>query len=422
MNQPLLTAAGRRLPGAGSPVERRAANAGVIRSINRSAVLDLIRLQSPISRSEIARQLGLSAPTLTRIVEALVVEDLVVMVGKAESSGGRPSALLAFNGAAHAAVGIDLGGTKMFGAVSDLTGSVAHEIYARHGTRGEAAIEELCTLVESLLRQPRPAGQSIRGIGVGAPGLTFSREGIVAFAPALDWHDVPLKRILSQRFNLPVFVENDVNLAALGEMGFGAGRGSRDLVCIAIGTGIGAGVIVDGALYRGHHHAAGEIGYLVPGVEFLDQQAERFGVFETLASGTAIGKRARRSLVRPGSLAAADGPDGEGRAGTAGERDAAAVFAAARGGEPWARKIVGEIVDLLSVAISGIASLLDPEVIVLGGGVAGSADMMIEPILARLQGKLLFMPRLAVSTLGYRAAVMGAVQLVLDGTTDRVPF
>ena len=406
------------VPGSNS---RRAANASVIHSLNRSAVLDLIRLHSPISRSEVTRRLGLSAPTLTRIIDELVVEDLVALVGKAARSTGRPSGLLAFNGAAHAAVGIDLGGTKMFGAVSDLTGSVAHEIYARHGARGETAIEELCGLIDNLLRQPRPAGQSIRGIGIGAPGLTLSRDGIVAFAPALDWHDVPLKRILSQRFNLPVFVENDVNLAALGEMGYGAGRGSRDLVCITIGTGIGAGVIVDGALYRGHHLAAGEIGYLVPGVEYLDRQAEAFGVFESLASGTAIGKRARRTLAETDSSASPDGADRGGRAGTAGEADAESVFAAARRGELWAKEVVGQTVDLLSVAISSIAALLDPEVIVLGGGVSGSADMMIEPILARLQGKLLFMPRLAVSKLGYRAAVMGAVQLVLDGTTDRVP-
>ncbi len=383
------------------------ATARVMRSINRTAILDLIRQKSPIARSEIARQLHISLPTAMRIVDDLIAEDLVRYQGSRGSTRGRPSALLEFNGKAYAVIGVDLGGAQMFGTVADLSGAVQHEIYLpRNGQSPKENLEQLCELIERLLDAPRPPGQRIRGIGIGAPGLTLSPEGVVVWAPSLGWRDLPLKRILSERFDVPVFVENDVNLAALGEWGFGAGRGAQNLVCISVGTGVGAGIILDGALYRGHHQAAGEIGYLLPGVEFLGRRYDQFGALESLASGTGIARRAQELLEAEGLPLPAEGLSAEG------------VFAAARRGEPWAQKVVSDTVDYLSLAIVSISTVLDPEVIVLGGGVARSADLLIEPILRRLDGIMLCVPRLAASPLGRRAAVMGAIMLVLNATTE----
>ncbi len=385
------------------------ATARVMRSINRTAILGLIRQKGPIARSEIARQLRISLPTAMRIVDDLIAEDLVRYHGSRESTGGRPSALLEFNGKAYAVVGVDLGGARMFGTVADLSGAVQHEMYLpRDDQSPEENLERLCELIERLLDAPRPPGQRIRGIGIGAPGLTLSPEGVVVWAPSLGWRDLPLKRILSDRFDVPVFVENDVNLAALGEWGFGAGRGARSLVCISVGTGVGAGIILDGALYRGHHQAAGEIGYLLPGVEFLGRRYDQFGALENLASGTGIAQRARELLEQEGLPLPADGLSAE------------EVFAAARRGEPWAQKVVRDTVDYLSLAIVSVSTVLDPEVIVLGGGVARSADLLIEPILRRLDGVMLCVPRLVASPLGRRAAVMGAIMLVLNATTEHL--
>jgi glucokinase len=295
----------------------------------------------------------------------------------------------------------------------------------RHEAKGEHAIEALCGLIEDLLAAPRPAGQPVCGIGVGAPGVTVADQGIVTFAPALDWRDVPLVRILSERFRLPVCVENDVNLAALGEVGYGAARGCRNAVCMTIGTGIGAGVVIDGKLYHGHTHSAGEVGYMIPGVEHLGLRPIGFGIFESLASGSAIAARGMHivgaGFPRPGlsSLPFANHEPGQGcnrsdYIDPAPTMSAEDVFAAARDGVGWAVQAVNETVDLLSVGIANIASLLDPEVIVIGGGVARSADLLIEPIRARLEGALPALPRLEVSTLGYRAGVLGAVKLVVD--------
>jgi len=392
---------------ASEAVVAQMATASLMRSINRSAILDLIRRHSPIARSQIAHQLHISLPTVMRIVDELVAEDLVCCRGSAESTGGRPRSLVEFNGSAYAVVGVDLGGTKMFGTIADLAGNIQHELYVPHAScegNGDS-LERLCTLIERLLAAPRPAGQRIRGIGIGAPGITLHPKGIVTLAPSLGWHNLPLKDILSERFSLPVFVENDVNLAALGELGFGAGRGARHLVCISIGTGIGAGIIVDGALYRGHDQAAGEIGYLLPGADLLGRRYEGFGALEGLASGSGIAERGRRALQAEGLEPAED-------------LSAEYVFAAARRHEPWAERVVSETVDYLGLAIASVSALLNPEVVILGGSVVRSADLLVDPIRERLQGAVPFLPRLVVSQLGLRAAVMGAIMLVLNATME----
>jgi glucokinase-like ROK family protein len=388
---------------------RQTATAGLMRNINRSIILDLIRQSSPIARSQIAQRLNISLPTVMRIVDELIVEDLVRPHGSSESTGGRPRPLLEFNGDAYAVVGVDLGGTKMFGTVADLVGTIQHELYIPHGDDGSSdCLERLCELIQQLLDAPRPAGQRIRGIGIGAPGVTLSREGIVAWAPSLGWRDLLLKDILTDRFDMPVLVENDVNLATLGEWGFGAGRGARNLVCIAVGTGIGAGIIVDGALCRGHNQAAGEIGYLLPGVEFLGRRYDGFGALEGLASGIGTAERARQILTQADMPVPPEGLSAED------------VFTAARRGEAWACQVVSETVDFLSLAIANVSSLLNPEIVVLGGGVARSADLLIEPILHRLEGVIPYVPRLVASSLGRRAAAMGAIMLVLNATTEHV--
>ena len=387
---------------------RQSVTARLMRNINRSAILELIREESPISRSQVARQLNMSLPTVMRIVDDLMEEDLVRLRGIGESTGGRPSSLLEFNGDAYAVVGVDLGGTKMFGTVADLSGIIQHERYIphKHDNGPQQYFDELCEFIQMLLDAPRPPGQRIRGIGVGAPGFTLVPEGVVTWAPSLGWRDLPLQDMLSDCFDMPVFVENDVNLTALGEWGFGAGRGTSNLVSIAIGTGIGAGIIIGGALYRGHNQGAGEVGYLLPGVEFLGRSYDQFGALESLASGTGIAKRACQLLEQ------------ENKPIPSQELTAHDVFAAARAGEAWAQQVISETIDYLSLAIASISSLLDPEIIVLGGGVARSADLLIEPILQRLEGVVQFVPQMVASPLGRRAAAMGAIMLVLNATTE----
>ena len=380
-----------------------------MRKLNSSAILDLIREHGPIARAEISRKLNMSIPTVMRIIECLMEEGMVRWSGNAEATGGRPRYTIEFNGKGHAVLGLDLGGSKMFGTVADLSGHIYEEIYIPwHGVDAHESLARVCELIERLLAVPRPAGQKILGIGVGAPGVTLLEEGIVTWAPSLGWRDLPLKQILNDKFNLPVVVENDVNLVALGEYGFGAGRGASNLVCIFIGTGIGAGIIVDRKIYHGFHQSAGEVGYLPYDVSCLGKRYDAFGALEGIASGRGIGLRATQwfeahdRLLPEGGLTAED------------------VFNAARAGEIWAKDVVAETVDYLALATATIAAIIDPEVIIMGGGVARSADILIPPILEKLDGVLPSPIRLVQSPLGSRAAVMGAIMLVLDTTTEHV--
>jgi glucokinase-like ROK family protein len=379
--------------------------ASAMRDINRSAILEIIRRESPISRSAIAERLDVSLPTVMRIVDGLIDEGFVRLHGGTEWSGGRRRPLLEFNAEGYVVLGVDLGGTKMYGAISDLGGNIVEEVnLGRHGTSGEESFNRLVALIDTLLTSPKLEGRRVRGIGVGAPGITFHREGIVKWAFTLNWKDFPLKARLAERYNLPIIVDNDVNLAALGELWFGAGQNTQNMVLVAIGTGIGSGIIIDGALYRGSTEASGEIGHMIPGREFLGKDYLNFGALESVASGTGIAERARRALEsRRGSL------DLENLL-------AEEVFKAARQGQDWALTIINETADYLAIAIANLAVSFDPELIVLGGGVTRSADLLVEPILRRINGMIPAPPKLVISDLGLRGAVMGAITNVLHNT------
>jgi glucokinase len=378
-----------------------------MRDINRSAILEIIRRESPISRSAIAERLDVSLPTVMRIVEGLIEEGFVRPQGSTEWSGGRRRPLLEFNADGYVVLGVDMGGTKMYGAISNLGGNILDEVnIGHHGTSGEDSFNQLTSLIDSLLASPKVAGRRVRGIGVGAPGVTLHQEGIVTWAYTLHWDNFPLKAKLAKVYDLPITVDNDVNLAALGELWFGAGQNAQNMIVIAIGTGIGAGVIINGALYRGSKEASGEIGNMIPSREFLGKNFLDFGALESVASGTGIAGRARnllkgkRGLVELENLTAED------------------VFEAARLKQEWAWEIINETVDYLAIAVINLVASFDPELIVLGGGVSRSADLLIEPIMRRINGIIPNPPKLVVSSLGLRATVMGAITNVLHNTSN----
>ncbi|HEX7393702.1 MAG TPA: ROK family transcriptional regulator [Anaerolineaceae bacterium] len=381
--------------------------ASAMRDINRSAILEIIRRESPISRTAIAERLGVSLPTVMRIVDELIADGFVRSQGESEWSGGRRRSLLEFNADGHLVLGVDMGGTKIYGALSNLGGTVIDEMNIdRHGTQGDESYEALTNLIDTLLASPKLEGRSVRGIGVGAPGVTLHKEGIVRWAYSLAWKDFPLKARLTERYHLPITVDNDVNLAALGELWFGAGQNCQNMILVAIGTGIGAGIIIDGALYRGSSESSGEIGNMLPGKEFLGKNYLDFGALESVASGPGIAERARRlnkTRLSPAELEALVSED---------------VFDAARQGQKWAWALINETVDYLAVTIANLAVCFDPDLIVLGGGVSRSADMLVGPILQRIEGTIPVLPRLVVSSLGLRAGVMGAITNVLHNTSN----
>jgi glucokinase len=304
-------------------------------------------------------------------------------------------------------IGIDLGGTSLYGALANIGGEVLEELSAR---QQELSPEEnyalVVQMIQTLIERSIQQKQTLLGIAVGVPGVTHAGPGVVEWAPSLSWRKLALKERLAACFQLPVVVDNDVNLAVLGELWFGVARGVRNLVLLSIGTGVGAGIVIDGMIYRGHNSASGEVGYFIPDIEALGQRYEQFGAMEEIISDIGLVNRARKrlSVVRPEiDLAGLTAWD---------------IVSAARRQEAWAGELISETADYLGMVIADIATLLDPELIILGGGITPSADLLIPQILARIEGAIQHVPRLEASSLGTRATVMGAISMVLHLTKD----
>jgi glucokinase len=294
----------------------------------------------------------------------------------------------------RAAISIDMGGTKIYGIVQRLSGEVLSErtIATQQDETGDA-FSRLVTLINELHEDANAHSVYVAGIGVGVPGMTA--DGRVIAAPALRWLDEPIGKRLTAHFGLPVVVENDANLAALGEYRYGAAQGASSLICIAVGTGIGAGIVINGALVRGAHHSAGEIGYMtVDPAQFSSTYSSAdFGAFEQLASGTGIAAYARR--LRNNDRLTTE-----------------AVVGAAERGEPWAQQVIDETIKTLTLGLVSVTALLDPEVVVLTGGVMRNPALFIDPLTTQMKRLIPFQPRIVASTLGPRAAALGATELV----------
>ncbi len=381
-------------------IQQRTITAAEMRGINRSAVLEIVRRESPIARTTIAQRLDVSLPTVMRIVDGLIKEGFVRPQGASEWSGGRRRPLLEFNAEGNVVVGVDMGGATLYGAASDIGGHVLGESTRRRdSTTGEACYDLLTDLLDELLHLPCLRGRRVRGIGVGAPGITHHREGVVTWAYALNWKDFPLKARLHKRYKLPITVDNDVNLGALGELWFGAGQNAENMILITIGAGIGAGIIIDGTLYRGSSESSGEIGHMVPSREFLGKSYVDFGVLESQASASGVLERVQKARGAA-SLSIED------------------VFEASLQGHKWAQAAIDEMVDYLSIAVANLSVSFDPSLIILGGPVTPYAHLLADAILKRLHGTIPTPPRLEASNLGLRATVMGAIVTVLHNTSN----
>jgi predicted NBD/HSP70 family sugar kinase len=340
-----------------------------------------------------------------RVVEDLIGEDLIEYDGYGESTGGRPPAHLKFKGSSYAVIGIDLGAPRLFGAVSDLNGCIQTERYADCAQSGDVNLERLVSLIDDLLNAKRPPGQEIRGIGVGVPSIVRVPEGHVEWAQKLRWRDLPLKKILSERFAQQIFVENHVNLTAVGEWGFGAGQGVDCLVCLVVGTGTGAGIIINGSIFRGHSHAAGEIGWLLHNESLSGRKFPRLGRLEDLHQGSGMRQKVFQTL---------EIIDNQYLDGSFDVNDLSDPLIVK--GNP-SLHLVNDMIDYLTLAIASICTVVNPATVILAGDISRGATLLADRLGDRLKGKLPSLPKIVISKLGHRAVALGAIMTVLDATT-----
>jgi predicted NBD/HSP70 family sugar kinase len=378
----------------------------LLREFNAQQILRLLRKHGPCSRADLARYSGLSAPTVSSGVAYLKKHGLIEPMGPGPSNGGRPPDLLRFNSKAGYVAGVDIGTSLVRIAIADLNGEMAGRVdVATHSkSTPDHVVSMVATGIRKLRARYKVMGKKLVAVAVGVPGITDIQKGIVLSAPILPhWKAVPLRDILAKKVGTQTVVENDVNLAALGEGRWGIARGVKNFVFLTVGSGIGAGIFINGHLYHGADWAAGEIGYLyVPGTEESPLAILKPGPLEDMIGAKAI-ERAWLNLSRQ---------DGESFRRTS-VADGGGILDLAEKGDPVAGRILQQTARILADAVTNICVVLNPSLVVLGGRV-GSRPALFKATSRIIEFNEFCRPRVVVSTLATEAVVLGAVQLALN--------
>lgn len=376
----------------------RSGNRQLIREINQSLVLSLVRNHGPISRTDIADAAHLSLATVSSISNALIDQGLIYEHEAGVSTGGRRPILLALNRQAGLVIGVKLTENQIVVALTDLTAEVLEQRSAALGSdrRPEAVVSALSELVDQL-RAAHP-GRRIFGIGLGMAGVIDRRQGICRFSPFLQWHSVPLRHMLEQRLGLPVVIENDVNTLTMAEQWFGAGVGVNDFLVVTLGRGIGMGMVLNGQLYRGGCGGGGEFGHITMVPDGPRCDCGKRGCLEALVADPAIVRRMQMASDR--------------------ELTMEATVALARQGDTTAQGIFAAAGRTLGMAIANLVNIFNPPLLVIGGEGARALDLLQESLQETLQAHCFdgFFNdmRLVVEPWGDDAWARGAASLMLD--------
>lgn len=382
--------------------EPRRIGASVMRKLNAALLLDLIRKTGPVSRAELSRASGLTKPTVSSQVADLVRRGLVVEDGEGEpdAHGGKPPKLLKFHAGWGNLIGAEICASAVRAQLADLNGVVLDRLDAAVSPDGGPSpiLDALEGTIEQLLaRRPRRE-RRLLAVGVAAPGRVDSSRGVVLEAGnVFHWRNVAIRDRMERAFRVPVAVENDVNLAVLGEMHHGVARDARNFVLIKLGTGVGAGVVLGRRLYQGSHWAAGEVGHML-----LDRTAancpsihER-GYLESVIASDRLRERAHLTAA-PVSLAKA-------------------LAEAAKHKDQVAAGILADLAAHLSLAVANLAAALDPELIVLDGELF---DLVTDRIREVVELAIPWPVRIERSALGNDAVLLGAISMA-RGIADDV--
>jgi predicted NBD/HSP70 family sugar kinase/DNA-binding CsgD family transcriptional regulator len=372
----------------------------LLKHLNERTVLEAIRAGAPISRAEISRRVGISKPTVSLALRSL--EDAGLVREAPDGPDGPSYGAVFFEPVPDAAfvLGLDLGSRFLRGAVADLAGHIrARQDVELRGADADGALDTIAALHASLVEAVALPLERIDGVVLGVPGVversTETLRLTTPHIPGLEGRSFADE--VRNCVGVPVTLDNDINLAAVGERWAGVARGVDDFAFLSVGTGTGVGLVLGGELHRGTHGAAGEIDWALSGsVDDLDPSAE--GV-EAIAAGVSW------PAVTEGASPPYDPRD---------------IFTAARRGDPLAQTIVELVARRIAAHIAPLAAVADPELVVLGGGLGMNGDLLLEPVRALLREWLPYPPRVEISTLGESAVLMGAVATGLQSALDNV--
>lgn len=374
-----------------------AAGPQLIRAMNEQVLLGYIRESGPLSRAELARMSGLSKPTVSLALANIERAGLVHVTGQRTGVPGPAARLYEVRPEAGFVVGLDVGRQFLRGAVADLSGTVrARQNIRTKAGNAAARVRELVDLSTALLREADIATDQVTQTVLGSPGVyDAARDALTLTGRLSGWDSPTVLTELRAGFGDDLIIENDVDAAALAERAHGHGRDVDNFAFVSVGTGIGMGLVIGGELHRGSHGVAGEISYLpfAEGHGGDVQDARKRGSFDATASAAAIVRAARRAGLRV----------------TSAER----VFRAAAQGDPVAIAIVDEEALLVAKAVCAVITVIDPELIVLGGGI-GQAQGFLEAVVSHLRRLSPVLPEVKASVLGAESVVAGCLAAGVD--------
>jgi predicted NBD/HSP70 family sugar kinase len=370
----------------------------LVKRINKSIVLEKIKQDSPLSRADISERTGLNKGTVSSLVAELMDDGLVLEIGTGQSSGGRKPVLLLFNNKAGYAVGVDLAVGELRTALTDLTGNIVFErTTPLRSLEAADVIEALLNEVERSIQAAPSSPHGIVGIGVAVPGIV-NDEGIVLFAPNLNWSQVDIGTPLKDRFRVPVIVDNEANAGAVGEKQYGRGQSLSDLIYVSVGAGIGVGIILGGSLYRGMTGFSGETGHTTIEMDGKLCRCGNRGCWELYASEQALLEEAAR-LSLP-------------------SHDMDSLLQLADEGVPEAIQLFERIGAYLAVGMTNMIHTFNPKSVIIGNRFAGAGRWLELPVQREVDRRTLSFHRsgleLMFSELGSRSAVLGAAYLVIS--------
>lgn len=387
----------------------------LIREINLSIILNALREHPPMSRAALAAATGLNKTTVSSLVQQLEKAGFLTENGIGKSVTGRPGILLQLNPRAGAMIGAEIGVDFISVLLTDFT---ARELW-RHQERidyrdGQTSIlRRTFAQIRSAMQQAQLRRLPVLGMALGVPGLVDVSSGTLLFAPNLCWKNVPLKAMLSARFKVPVHVDNEATMAAFGESYFGVARGSKNVLYVSAGVGIGGGLVLDGRLFPGASGFAGEVGHMQIDPNGPPCGCGQRGCWETLASQWAVFRRVQEALTQGQASSLARLKNGKRAALTI-----PLVVRAAESGDPVARQALIETGKYLGIGLANLVNILNPEMVVFGGILSLAKEFLMPVMKQTINEHALRWPaqnmQVVAAAYGSDACVMGAIAMVYD--------
>jgi predicted NBD/HSP70 family sugar kinase len=379
-------------------------NRKLIRDLNRTAVLNIIKERGAIGRAEIARESGLSPATITSLTNELIKQGLIFEADTGESSGGRKPVLLSLNPHGGFAVGVKVTEDNVIGALIDMHASVvAKRTDKLKGHQPEEVSLRIVETVLSLIEEAEVPKKRVLGLGVGLAGVVDTKRGISRQQPFFGWRDVYLGDMLQKKLHMTVMIDNDVNTLTLAEHLYGAGQGIDNFLTVTVGRGIGLGIVLDGRLFRGSRGAGGELGHTVVEGNDLVCDCGKRGCLETIVGKAGLlGKAAQAEAL--GLLPSVHTIDD--------------LISLAQNQHAEARIIFAKAGDALGKAIANLINLFNPTLILISGEGIGAGDLLFEPMRASVEEHV--MPPLQEDTkvridpMSDDAWAVGAASLILN--------